>query len=192
MEEGSERGSKGSCSGEAAGEVQECKLDENCPTAVWKKVQKEAAMGVAVGILGKQLFRNWRDSRQAEQEGDNEVTMEAVASREGSQMGELLGMQGDKPEVEQGLGTEAVQRWLNGAQGEGTVVPTAQQAATNGISNTNLARHPVMHLVENIGLDELPQYETDTVADTHILSHPHHIRLIKLPCIHHQPKWGIC
>ena len=87
-------------------------------------------------------------------------------------MGELMGMQGGKPEVDQGLGKEACQRWLGGAQGEATVVPAVQQAVMDGLSKTNLARYPVMHLQEwrsqmedNLSIEELPQGETEAVAD---------------------------
>ena len=87
-------------------------------------------------------------------------------------MGELMGMQGGRLEVEQGLGEEACQRWLGGAQGEATVVTAVQQAVIDGLGNTNLARYPVMHLEEwwsqmreNFSIDELPQGETGAVAD---------------------------
>ena len=82
-----------------------------------------------------------------------------AAKEEGSQMGDLLSTQGNEPEAEQsagGLSAEALLRWLNLAQGEGTVASAAQQAVVHGMGTKHLVECPVMHLVESTeGLDEL-------------------------------------
>ena len=73
-----------------------------------------------------------------------------AAEGKGSQMGELFGMKGDNPEMEQGLGVEAVMRWLDGAQGEGTVAPAIEMPGPAVVNSDEGA---------------LPQYKTNTLAD---------------------------
>ena len=77
-----------------------------------------------------------------------------AAEEEGSQMGELLGMKGDEPEVEQGLHMEAVWRKVSGVQGEGTAEPAVQQVVVNG--TTDMDPRPIKtHTVKTRSLDSL-------------------------------------
>ena len=97
--------------------------------AIVHKVQRRALPQVGAKAQAVQAVEEGMKAsrrQQTRQGGEGAAPQEKDSSpeaveEEGSQLGELLGRRGDKPEVEQGLHREAILRWLNGVQGEETL-----------------------------------------------------------------------